>query len=447
LFIPELQLAIISYLPSVVDVYNFCSINKAICCCGPAEKKRRQAVLRETFLSNLAQMLAPFDLSVAEFLQALRDDDAALAGGAALAVVTAKFAKGSDLDVFFARKFALQEPNDVTVKTAALLRGSGYWLNYTSDRGGPENNYNYGLTVFTAKRCSSHVQLVVIPAIAEGGEATYNHERLLTGAPYLPPHLRTFDHTVCCVSLSVSPTSGELHWNIPYLADIAAGVTGPTQYLRHALSERNIWQRESTLKRMAKYLLRGYKSTEELMQLTYSGEGSYYSSEDEDFCGYGARRRERRHQRRVSRQWDGDDDDDDDNVDDGDDDDNVDDDDDGDDDEDVPAIADADAAVTTQTTTRNTQAATRRFWRPQRRAAPAGRPAVPQRSSTCLSTAKSSTRRTTRRYVCSLLPYRATTTPYRCHLLTRYFPTPALLPMRRRRRTARRRSTGWTCRR
>jgi len=47
---PDIIITLLSWLPSVVDVCNFCSINKTISCYGPAEKKRRQDVLRATFL-------------------------------------------------------------------------------------------------------------------------------------------------------------------------------------------------------------------------------------------------------------------------------------------------------------------------------------------------------------------------------------------------------------
>jgi len=81
--------------------------------------------------------------------------------------------------------------------------------------------------------------------------------------------LQHFDLTVCCVSLSVSPVTGELQWSIPYLSDIAAGALAPTQYLVN--HKRNLskseQKRNKILIRVAKYSARGYTPTAQLQQI------------------------------------------------------------------------------------------------------------------------------------------------------------------------------------
>ena len=101
LFQGTLVLTIASFLTSVTDVLALYSTSKAICFCSPDEKDRRTAVLRETFLSNLARGLAPFGVSVPQFLAALQADKASISGGFALGVVTGRFVEGSDIDVYF----------------------------------------------------------------------------------------------------------------------------------------------------------------------------------------------------------------------------------------------------------------------------------------------------------------------------------------------------------
>ena len=87
--------------------------------------------------------------------------------------------------------------------------------------------------------------------------------------PSVRLQVQHFDLTVCCVSLSVSPITGELQWSIPYLSDIAAGALAPTQYLVN--HKRNLskseQKRNKILIRVAKYSARGYTPTVQLQQI------------------------------------------------------------------------------------------------------------------------------------------------------------------------------------
>jgi len=75
--------------------------------------------------------------------------------------------------------------------------------------------------------------------------------------------VRNFDFTACCVTLSVSPTTGELQWSVPYLSDIVAGALAPTPFLcNYDMSQRA--KRDKTVLRVAKYAARGYCPTAEL---------------------------------------------------------------------------------------------------------------------------------------------------------------------------------------
>ena len=64
----------------------------------------------------------------------------------------------------------------------------------------------------------------------------------------------------------MSPVKGKLLWNIPYLTDIAAGVTAPTPFLcNYDMTEDH--KRNRTMLRVAKYSARGYHPTAELQRL------------------------------------------------------------------------------------------------------------------------------------------------------------------------------------
>jgi len=130
----ELLLAISSYVASVTDVLALFSTSKAVCFCSPEEKVRRTAVLRETFLSNLARGLAPFGVSVPQFLAALQADKASISGGFALGSVTGRFADGSDIDIYTSFDAGhAGVASSVMVHLAALLRAAGYALSDEAD--------------------------------------------------------------------------------------------------------------------------------------------------------------------------------------------------------------------------------------------------------------------------------------------------------------------------
>jgi len=156
----ELLLAMASYMPSVTDVLALYSTSKSICYCSPDEKDRRTAVLRETFLSNLARGLAPFGVSVPQFLAAMQADKASISGGFALGCVTGRFVEGSDVDIYAPYDSYRQEASDVMVHLSKLLRASGYTLRDAPDPSSSARpdydrmmDGSVEMSVRTARRC------------------------------------------------------------------------------------------------------------------------------------------------------------------------------------------------------------------------------------------------------------------------------------------------------
>jgi hypothetical protein len=156
----KFRLAIASFLNSAADVLALYSTSKAICFCSPEEKVRRTAVLRETFLSNLARGLAPFGVSVPQFLAALQADKASISGGFALGGVTGRFVEGSDVDIYAPYDSYRQEASDVMVHLSKLLRASGYTLRDAPDPSSSARpdydrmmDGSVEMSVRTARRC------------------------------------------------------------------------------------------------------------------------------------------------------------------------------------------------------------------------------------------------------------------------------------------------------
>jgi hypothetical protein len=142
-----------SFLPSVVDVYNFFSVCATVCFCDEAEKDARADVLRQTFLRNLARGLTPFNVSVEKLLNAMYYDDAAISGGFALQCVTGEFNERSDVDIFSFLTSSEQPVTDVLACVANVVSQSGYTLKEVADNQMPIKNKWYNdFIVRTAKR-------------------------------------------------------------------------------------------------------------------------------------------------------------------------------------------------------------------------------------------------------------------------------------------------------
>ena len=107
----HLSRLIASFLPSVVDVFNFFSVNKSICFCSNEERAARIIMLRQTFFENLKRGLAGFHIPVSDFVSAMKTDGLCISGGFALGCVTGKSLDTTEYSKMAPR--ALASPTDL----------------------------------------------------------------------------------------------------------------------------------------------------------------------------------------------------------------------------------------------------------------------------------------------------------------------------------------------